>query len=197
MSNPAMKISSESDAKLKILTAFLKAFPASKLDKEGLFIYVVMLRDVSSTELQLAMEKSVRSMKFYPSISEIVELVESLRAAIDPSLHIPSVDEAWGEVVHEIQCAFPYKSPVFSTSAIADTVKRMGWTMICMTEEGNMNITRAQFRDIYTSILRREKAKRENDRLLAALPKDAREKLSSAIHLLAAQSHSMTSGRKE
>ena len=46
----------------------------------------------------------------------------------------------------------------------------MGWTLICTTQVGDINIVRAQFRDIYRTILRREQIDLENRSLLDALP---------------------------
>ena len=52
-----MSMSRENDAKLRTLSAFLKIYPSSRLDEEGLTIYLLMLADVSAAELSVAMQK--------------------------------------------------------------------------------------------------------------------------------------------
>ena len=165
-----MSMSSENDAKLRTLSAFLKIYPSSRLDEEGLTIYLLMLADVSATELSVVMQKIARHSKFFPAVSEILDSVESLRNTANPARRIPSADEAWHEVIRQMQESYPYKKPHFSTPAIRQTVRNMGWTLICTTQVGDINIVRAQFRDIYRTILRREQIDLENRSLLDALP---------------------------
>lgn len=165
-----MSMTARDEEKLKILTAFLKLYPSSRLDKEGLTMYLLMLYDVSAGELIVAMQEIARHSKFYPSVSEILDTIEALRGVVDPSRRVPSADEAWYEVTRQMQEAFPYKAPRFSTPEIAATVRNMGWRMICMTPTRDMNIVRAHFRDIYQNMLRRAQGEKETRAILASLP---------------------------
>ncbi len=165
-----MSMSSENDAKLRTLSAFLKIYPSSRLDEEGLTIYLLMLADVSAAELSVAMQKIARHSKFFPAVSEILDTVKQLRQLINPAGHIPSADEAWYEVMSQIQQAYPYKQPSFSTPEIRKAVHYIGWSMICETPAGDMSIVRAHFRDIYQNMLQRGKDEQETRAILAALP---------------------------
>ena len=144
-----MSMSSENDAKLRTLSAFLKIYPSSRLDEEGLTIYLLMLADVSAAELSVVMQKIARHSKFFPAVSEILDTVSHLRQFINPAVRIPSADEAWYEVMSQIQQAYPYKQPIFSTPEIRKAVHYIGWSMICETPAGDMSIVRAHLRDIY------------------------------------------------
>lgn len=165
-----MSMSSENDAKLRTLSAFLKIYPSSRLDEEGLTIYLLMLADVSAAELSVAMQKIARHSKFFPAVSEILDTVKQLRQLINPSGRVPSADEAWYEVMGQIQQAYPYKQPSFSTPEIRKAVHYIGWSMICETPAGDMSIVRAHFRDIYQNMLQRGKDEQETRAILAALP---------------------------
>ena len=79
-----MSMSSENDAKLRTLSAFLKIYPSSRLDEEGLTIYLLMLADVSAAELSVVMQKIARHSKFFPAVSEILDTVKQLRQFINP-----------------------------------------------------------------------------------------------------------------
>ena len=165
-----MSMSSENDAKLRTLSAFLKIYPSSRLDEEGLTIYLLMLADVSAAELSVVMQKIARHSKFFPAVSEILDTVSHLRQFINPAGRIPSADEAWYEVMSQIQQAYPYKQPSFSTPEIRKAVHYIGWSMICETPAGDMSIVRAHFRDIYQNMLQRGKDEQETRAILAALP---------------------------
>lgn len=165
-----MKMSTENENKLQTLSAFLKIYPSSRLDEEGLTMYLLMLSEVSASELQIAMQKIARHNKFYPAVAEILDTVERLRQTLNPASHVPSVDEAWHEVARQMQIAYPYKKPVFSTPEIAEAVRNMGWNMICETPCSDMNIVRAHFRDIYQNMLQRGQDKRETCAIMAAIP---------------------------
>lgn len=169
-----MKMSPENEKKLKILTAFLKIYPSSRLDEQGIVMYLRLLSSVSAAELQIAMQKIARNCKFFPSVAEIIQSVEQIRQALNPASRIPSVDEAWGEVTIQIREAYPYRKPKFSTQEITDTVRNMGWSMICETPTGDMNIVRAHFRDIYQNMLKRKRERAETNAILEALPEGKR-----------------------
>ena len=165
-----MKMNSENEKKLQTLSAFLKLYPSNKLDEEGLTMYLLMLSEVSAAELQIAMQKIARHSKFYPAVAEILDAVDRLRQTLNPACHVPSVDEAWYEVTRQMQIAYPYKKPIFSTPEIAEAVRNMGWSMICETPCSDMNIVRAHFRDIYQNMLQRGQDKRETRAIMAAIP---------------------------
>lgn len=154
----------------QILTIYSKVFPQSKIDDEGMALYVKLLEPIlSPIQVSLAMKKLTLTSKFFPSVSEIIEAAKSVTDEASQST-IPSVDEAWREVVQQIHNAFVYKKPKFSTPEIERAALNMGWTSLCYLEVGEMNTARAQFRDIYNGIIKREKDKKVNNEVLKTLP---------------------------
>lgn len=101
---------------------------------------------------QAAIMKLVRTSKFLPQVSEIVEAAESLMRKLgDP----PAAEDAWAEVVKQLN---PYQAPVFSHDLIRKTVACMGYTNLVHSE--NPLIDRAQFLKIYGQYLKRHEVER-------------------------------------
>lgn len=164
-------IVNENIEKSKLLSAYKKIFPSCKLDQEGIALYVVILSDVSLAELRHAMIMLSDKTDFFPSVAQIRKQVMEVREVLHPELHVKTADEAWREVMEQMKAAFPYKSPKFSTEEIKETVKTLGWMAICETSTDKLGITRAHFRDTYSSIVQRKRDRKENLRILASAPK--------------------------
>lgn len=160
---------SEINPVLKILSAYRKVFPQSKIDEEGLALYVALLKPLSLAEVSAAMAKLAITCKFFPSVAEIFEAAGDVRRTAQNS-QVPSVDEAWNEVLHQVHDAFIYQQPKFSTREIEQAALHMGWTALCNLGARDINTSRAQFRDIYTDILRRKKNKAQNEAILRRMP---------------------------
>lgn len=164
-------IDNEHETKLKLLSAYKTIFPYCKLDDEGMAMYIMLLSDITADELKTAMLRLSEQSNYFPTIAEIKKQVKAFREIYHPEAHIKTADEAWREVLEQMKIAFPYKSPVFSSDEIRDTVKTLGWMLICETSTDKMGVTRAQFRDTYNSIIQRKQDREENMRIIAALPK--------------------------
>jgi uncharacterized protein YfkK (UPF0435 family) len=154
---------------VKLLTPYLMAIPQSKINSGSLVIYAKALKQFSIAEIEAAMLKQMRTLRYFPTIAEIFEQVEVMKDVIAGN-ETPSVDEAWHEVLQEIHDAFIYREPKFSTSEIARAALNMGWTTLCNLGINEMNTARAQFRDIYNGIIKRKKDKKVNTEILYALP---------------------------
>ncbi len=161
----------ENEIKLKLLSAYKTIFPHCKLDDEGMAMYIMLLSDVSADELKTAMLRLSEQSNYFPTVAEIKQQVKGFRDILNPDAHVKTADEAWREVMEQMKQAFPYKSPIFSSEEIKDTVKTLGWMLICETSTDKMSITRAQFRDTYNSIIQRKQDREENMRIIEALPK--------------------------
>ena len=62
----------------QILSAYIKAWPNSSIDTEGLAFYGKILQSEYSTEqVAYAMNKLVRTNKFFPSIAEIIAVIKA------------------------------------------------------------------------------------------------------------------------
>ena len=167
---------SEINPVLKILSTYRKVFPQSRIDDEGLALYVVLLKPLRPVEISAAMAKLAMTCKFFPSVAEIFEAAGNVKQTAANSEE-PSVDEAWREVLQQVHDAFVYRDPQFSTPEIKRAALNMGWTALCSLETGDINTARAQFRDIYTDILRRRKNKAQNEAVLQRMPADKVQEL--------------------
>lgn len=156
---------------VKLLTPYLMAIPQSKMNSGSLVVYAKALRNFSIAEIETAMLKLMRTWKnfYFPTIADILEQINSMRDMVTGN-ETPSVDEAWHEVLKEIHDAFIYRKPKFSTPEITRAALNMGWTTLCNLGTNEMNTARAQFRDIYNGIIKREKDKKVNNEVLKTLP---------------------------
>jgi hypothetical protein len=151
------------------LTPYLMALPQSKINTGSLVVYANALSALSITVIDAAMLKLMQTHKFFPAVAEIFEAAKSIKTTATGS-EVPSVDEAWREVIQQVHDAFVYREPVFSTPEIKRAALNMGWTSLCYLEVGEMNTARAQFRDIYNGILNRKKEKAQNVAVLNMMP---------------------------
>lgn len=55
---------------IKILTPYLMAFPQSKMNEGSLIVYARALSSLSIAEIDAAMLKLMRTVKFFPSLAE-------------------------------------------------------------------------------------------------------------------------------
>lgn len=62
----------------QILSAYIKAWPNSSIDTEGLAFYGKILQsEYSAEQVAFAMNKLVRTNKFFPSIAEIISVIKA------------------------------------------------------------------------------------------------------------------------
>ena len=131
------------------------AFSENKLplQKESLEVWHNALSDLTDEMFEVAVLHIVRSHKFYPKIAEIRETAFSLCT----TEHGKTGDEAWGEVMAEISRTGTWGEPQFKDEITAQAVKNLGWTEICTMDLSQMEITRAQFRNLYNNLKNRAK----------------------------------------
>lgn len=162
---------------VKLLTPYLMAFPQSKMNEGGLVVYAKALRTLSLVQIDAAMTKLLRTMIFFPSVAEIFEQVEVL-TKVASGIADKSPDEAWLEVVRQMQEAFVYKKPIFSTPEIEKAALSMGWMSLCEMPSEGANTARAQFLKMYDVVLKRKRENKINGDVLAML---SPEKLQSLV----------------
>lgn len=145
------------------------AFPQSKMNEGSLIVYARALSSLSIAEIDAAMLKLMRTVKFFPTVAEIFEQADNVKNfAIGKSEK--SADEAWHEVMKEVHSAFICREPKFSTPEIKQAALNMGWTSLCNLETDAINTARAQFMRIYESILKRKSDKKINREVMNVLP---------------------------
>lgn len=153
----------------QILSAGLKGFPHSKADSETIAFYVMSLDDLTPGEIRAAMTKLCRTAKFFPTIAEIVEAVESLRGTAQGTAGVLEAGEAWEEAMRNVRQNHAYKPWVFSTPEVEQAVKQFGKMELIQLEESGVNTARAQFMRIYEGCVRRSKERKQNEDVLAKL----------------------------
>lgn len=125
------------------LTDLTYAFPRQDVGDETVRVYMKHLTTYPEPAVVAACQLAVRTCTFFPSVREIIDLMDKTSAGIDA---VPEV--AWAEVLREVRrvghqpnCIFhkgefhdPPK-PVFSSSLIVETVESIGWRLICTSDE--------------------------------------------------------------
>ena len=140
---------------LKGLTILNTAFHTQKmeLNENVIEIWHNALSDLTDEMFEVAVLHIVRNNKFYPKIAEIRETAFSLCT----TEHSKTGDEAWGEVMEQISNTGTWGEPRFKDDITAQTVRNLGWKEICTMDNSQIEITRAQFRNLYNNLKNREK----------------------------------------
>jgi hypothetical protein len=143
----------------------LCAYPAARITPETIQVYAVALAELGEGPLQAAVLKCMRTCKFFPSIAEIMEAANEM-VEVASGTKAKSPDEAWNEVMKQMNDAFIYRKPVFSTPEIEKAALSMGWIGLCETPTDQIGVARAQFLRLYESVCKRKKENRINDNVL-------------------------------
>lgn len=150
---------------IKLLTPYLMAFPSSKANEGTLIVYAKALAALNLAEIETAMLKLLRTTKFFPSVAEIYEAAENIKAFANRK-EIAQPADAWEEVMRQVHDVFVYKEPVFSSPAIKRAAMSMGWTSLCELPVEGMNTARAQFMRIYENEINRAKNRKTNAEII-------------------------------
>lgn len=131
-----------------ILKQLFACYPNTEISKELVAMYVRLLQDIPSDELQTIVDQAVATSKFLPTIAELRDMRHSLQT-VGRLTYV----EAWDNVQKAIRRHGYMQKPVFDDAITAQVVASMGWRELCMSE--TPEITRAQFRDMYNSLVSR------------------------------------------
>lgn len=155
---------------LKVLKPYAAAFPNVKMQPEAWPIYARALSlQLTPEEVNAAMLKLLNTVKFFPTIAEIIEAGNSIRETVQVST-LPDAGEAWQEVIRQARQNGLERPWTFSCPEVQMALERFGKVELMMVEEKQTNIARSQFMRIYTEVIQRQKTERENNAVLDALP---------------------------
>lgn len=125
------------------LTELVSAFPRQDIPDTTLKTYMTHLSDYPDPAVINACRLAIRSCTFFPSIRELIDLMDQTAAGDDAVAEV-----AWSEVLREVRRVGyqPYRvfrngefmdppKPVFSSPVIAETVESVGWKLICTSDE--------------------------------------------------------------
>jgi hypothetical protein len=153
---------------VKLLTPLVLAYPAAKITNDTVKVYATALSELTELELKAGVMKCMRTCKFFPSIAEIMEAAQQM-VEVATGTACKDGDEAWNEVQRQMQEAFVYKKPVFSTPEIEKAALSMGWIGLCETPTDNIATVRAQFLKMYEAVCQRKKETRINTKVLQTM----------------------------
>lgn len=164
---------------VRLLRSYISAFPRADMKDTAFVIYARALSVLSVEEVNAAMLKLLRTAKFWPTVAEIFEAAKSVRESATGEA-MPTAAEAWGEVQELAKRLFLDKPWTFSHDAIRKTVELFGKRELCIYDEDSTGIVRGQFIRMYNEVARKMQEERENEAVLAVLPK-ARERISGKV----------------
>jgi hypothetical protein len=118
-------------------------------DSYSVQIWYEMLKDLSYSDLNMAIQLHATKSKWSPSISELREL------ATTSALDLKDWSEGWEQVVKAIG-SYGYNREKDALASMDDTtatvVKRLGWKQICQSNQDELMAIRANFRMIYEQV---------------------------------------------
>lgn len=154
----------------KVLSLLFSTFGQDK-DANRLAIYVDMLKCVPVAALKMACKKLMLTSKFLPSIAEIVEAAKSITSErVDKKDELLPPELAWLEVQRNAEKCGCMKAPKWSSPVIEQAVRVVGWRSICYAQESAVPTIRAQFREIYKTLLKRKNERELNAYLFGERP---------------------------
>lgn len=167
----------EFKARIKMVTPLIAAFPNARgVTPETFTAYAAGTADLDPDLLRATIGKAVRTCKFLPVVSEVMDIAAGLVGEITGK-RVKDPDEAWKEVLRQIQVAFVYKKPEFSAPEIEQAAQAFGWTALCNVPVDGMNTARAQFLRIYEGVCSRRRDRAASAKVLNMMPPAAKEKI--------------------
>ena len=129
----------------------LSQFPDKHFDARAMWL---LLSDLPNEKFLDAIIKICRSTKeLYPGTSTTT-LIREIALGCDNKMLSA---EAFQKMIKAVLSVGSYGTPKFDDPILSKTVESMGWRSICLSDETDRSIIRAQFTKIYDSFLEREK----------------------------------------
>lgn len=166
------------DKAIDIIAPLMCAFPNAKITDDTIGIYALALSELSPEELQAGVLKCMRTCKFFPTIAEIMEKAQEIVEVVSDT-QARSCEDAWKEVLTQMEKAFVYRKPEFSTPEVEKAALSMGWTSLCNLLVDGMNTARAQFLRIYESVCKGKREDRINGAVLNVMGESSVKQLVS------------------
>ena len=123
-------------------------------DDFAISVWYKLLQDLSCVDVQKVIMSQAVEKRRAPSISEIRERVAAL------SSDFKDWSEGWESVTKAVM-KYGYTRELDALDSLdeitATAVKRLGWKTICFSTEDDIKTIRANFRDIYNKLSRKQK----------------------------------------
>lgn len=134
------------------LVAILAALPNAKVNEQSAMLYYLALEDIAYKDAERAVAILIRTSKFMPTPSEIREVLA------DAQIDVPQWEDAWNEFMRTVRRYGIYFTDDrftkhgwngWSSEAVADAVRHVGFRNACMSDESDDSTIKAQFRNFY------------------------------------------------
>lgn len=141
---------------IELIEVLAAAFPKQRLEPRTVTVYARMIEDFDRTEAEAAILHLIATSTFFPAVSE-------LRGAIaEGRTMLPLWEDAWEKVVTTRKNHGMYVGPRWGTpfgwDALTDQALHIvgGYEKVCSTDYDNEPTIRAQFRDAYNNLRKRQ-----------------------------------------
>lgn len=142
----------------KLIACMAVCFPTSKLDEDGIAVYVRMILDLEYDAANAAIARLIGTSKFTPTIAEIREAA----LAVESGEQRPG-GHAWGEVCREAQriCNLSeaeicrdrsLAKPRIADPVAVEAARSLGWSAIRNRLASDEVATRARFIELYDKL---------------------------------------------
>jgi hypothetical protein len=142
---------------LTVLGVLTSAFPNAKITPETIRVYLLTLQDIPFEVLEQAALQLITTSSFFPTVAELRDV--SFRILLG-TRSIPSANQAWEEVQHEIHHIAAYSfthneanKPHFSHPFIDQVIQSIGFLQLSTFQ--NTAADQARFCKTYELILNR------------------------------------------
>jgi hypothetical protein len=133
-----------------ILKQLFAAYPNVEVADGTVAMYLRLLADIPTEDLQTVVDQCIAELKFLPTIAEIRERHRTLTR----TLAAPTWTEAWELLQRAMRECGAANRPTFSSNPVLErAVGIMGWRDMCLSD--NLPVIRAQFRDVYNGLVDR------------------------------------------
>lgn len=102
-------------------------------------LWVECLAPYDSAAVRRAAIRHLATSPYWPKLSDLIAPLAQAG--------LPDPDQAWEQVVAEVRRVGYIGAPRFDDPLVADTVKRIGWQVICSSE--SPDVVRGQFRRFF------------------------------------------------
>lgn len=143
----------------KLVAVLVASYPRQPMPPGTTEAYENMLADLPFAETGAAVERWIKTQKYFPTIAEI-------RGAVaDAETGRMAPAEAWVEVMEAVRRVGSYRTPKWSHPAIADAIRAMGgWQDFCASDDPQ-TVLRSQFLKLFDQL----QARRSEDANVAGL----------------------------
>jgi hypothetical protein len=151
----------------QVVVMLVEAFPTPAWTKQQIQLFARMIEDLDADVAQQAAVEWIQIGEERPTIAAIRRFAARHAAAAQGGGYLEP-DEAWGFVDECFARVGRYQPFPGTHPLVKHAVDSIGWTRIC--EAHNVEVVRAQFRQVYAALLKRSTEKIQTTKGAKQLP---------------------------